>query len=508
YWAAAARVPDSAGYVVSRRVLSSAAGSSVLSRLVGRGAAIKIGNQSGDLWTDLSKVVPSLPIDGSRLGPSDYRDAGGNRWIGANTPIGDTPWAAWVEFPRDVVMAPAAVFLRRMIGIASAFLVVVTLLAHVFTARLAATTEQLDRFFALSPDMLCIAGTDGYFKRLNPAWTATLGWSDKELRGRPYLELVHPDDRQETIARASALAAGSRVIEFENRYLAADGSYRWLQWKASPAGDGKSVYASARDVTDQRATHDKIRALNDQLSGRVSELDALSKELEAFSYSVSHDLRAPLRHVIGFASLLQKSIGDRANETEARYARTIVDAAARMGRLIDDLLAFSRMGRAPVQPQRVNLAALVDEARAELSQAVDGKAIDWVVHPLPEVLADRALLRLAMVNLLSNAVKYSGRRQHPVIEIGEDGSSARETVVYVRDNGVGFDMQYAHKLFGVFQRLHSTDEFEGTGIGLANVRRILQRHGGRVWAEGEPGRGATFFVALPAPVEGGVWSQS
>jgi light-regulated signal transduction histidine kinase (bacteriophytochrome) len=229
----------------------------------------------------------------------------------------------------------------------------------------------------------------------------------------------------------------------------------------------------------------------------VADLDALTSELEAFSYSVSHDLRAPLRHVTGFATLLQKTAADRLGETETRYVRTIVDSAARMGRLIDDLLAFSRMGRAPLARRRIQLDALVREAQSELQGSATETPVEWAIHPLPEVEGDPAMLRLVLVNLLSNAVKYSAGRDRAMVEVGEDGSSSNETVIYVRDNGVGFDMQYAHKLFGVFQRLHSSDEFEGTGIGLANVRRIVQRHGGRVWAESTVNRGATFFVALP-----------
>jgi len=284
-------------------------------------------------------------------------------------------------------------------------------------------------------------------------------------------------------------------VSFENRYVCRDGSYRWLQWKAIPSGDG-GVYTSTRDVTEQKARESQIEMLNGQLAQRVGDLDALTGELEAFSYSVSHDLRAPLRHVTGFASLLERSVGKSLAEKDMRYLRTIVEAAERMGRLIDDLLAFSRMGRAPLARQRVSLDALVQEARAEL-HGTPGRAIDWTIRPLPHVDADPAMLRLVLVNLLSNAIKYSTGRDRPVIEVGEDGSTPRETVLYVRDNGVGFDMQYVHKLFGVFQRLHSSDEFEGTGIGLANVRRIVHRHGGRVWAEGAVDRGATFFIALP-----------
>jgi light-regulated signal transduction histidine kinase (bacteriophytochrome) len=213
---------------------------------------------------------------------------------------------------------------------------------------------------------------------------------------------------------------------------------------------------------------------------------------------VSHDLRAPLRHVTGFASLLQRSAAGRLKESEARHLQTIVDAAARMGRLIDDLLAFSRIGRCALNAQRVNLDALVRDAMREIEQPAAGGAIAWRIHPLPHVTADPALLRLVLVNLLSNAAKYSGHRPQPRVEVGVVAGDAAETIVYVRDNGTGFDMKYAHKLFGVFQRLHSQEEFEGTGIGLANVRRIVLRHGGRVWAEGAIDEGATFSFSLPS----------
>jgi light-regulated signal transduction histidine kinase (bacteriophytochrome) len=208
-------------------------------------------------------------------------------------------------------------------------------------------------------------------------------------------------------------------------------------------------------------------------------------------------LRAPLRHVTGFASLLTKSANGRLRDTETRYVQTIVDAAGRMGRLIDDLLAFSRMGRSALDRRRVSLDQLVREALHEAQGAAPDRDIVWKVGSLPMVDGDAAMLRLVLVNLLSNAIKYTAGKTPRTIEVGVDGDRLNETVIYVRDNGVGFDMAYAHKLFGVFQRLHSSDDFEGTGIGLANVRRIVQRHGGRVWAEGAVGRGATFFFSLP-----------
>jgi signal transduction histidine kinase len=239
--------------------------------------------------------------------------------------------------------------------------------------------------------------------------------------------------------------------------------------------------------------------LEERVRQRTQELDVAYKDLEGFSYSVSHDLRAPLRHVTGFATLLGQHLGNSLDEKGRRYLDTMIGAATRMGRLIDDLLAFSRMGRASLAPRRIDLAQIVREAQAEVTPETAGREIVWDIHRLPSVFADPALLRPAMVNLLSNAVKYTSTRPVAHIEIGSTRSENGEVVVFVRDNGVGFDMAYVDKLFGVFQRLHRSDEFSGTGIGLANVRRIIHRHGGRTWAHGEVDQGATFYFSLPEP---------
>jgi light-regulated signal transduction histidine kinase (bacteriophytochrome) len=236
--------------------------------------------------------------------------------------------------------------------------------------------------------------------------------------------------------------------------------------------------------------------LEDRVRQRTAELQATNQELEAFTYSVSHDLRAPLRHVTGFAGLLGQHAGDALDDTGRRYLKTMTDAASRMGRLIDDLLAFSRMGRASMTPREVDLRQLVREATSEIAPQLADRQVEWDVGPLPQVYADPALLRPVLVNLLSNAVKYTATREVARIAVGAQETGG-EVVVHVRDNGVGFEMQYAHKLFSLFQRLHHADEFEGTGVGLANVRRIVLRHGGRTWAEGQPGVGATFYFSLP-----------
>lgn len=354
-----------------------------------------------------------------------------------------------------------------------------------------AARQELDRFFSLSLDLLCIADLEGRFVRVNPAWHEMLGWSTEDLTLVPYNDFVHPDDVALTTAEAARLADGRTTVNFENRYRASDGSYRWLNWKATAVSERGLIYATARDVTEQKWT---ATALQD----RVSELGMANRELEAFSYSVSHDLRAPLRHITGFASLLQKHAGQSLDETGDRYLKTIADSATRMGRLIDDLLTFSRMGRAAMTKRNVDLGTIVLEAQRDSGLPADGRDISIHIGALPVVSGDDAMLRLVLTNLLSNAVKYTATRKRAQIEIGSRMGDDGQVVIFVKDNGVGFDSQYAHKLFGVFQRLHSSDEFDGTGIGLANVRRIVHRHGGRTWAEGVVDRGATFYFSLPA----------
>jgi light-regulated signal transduction histidine kinase (bacteriophytochrome) len=234
-----------------------------------------------------------------------------------------------------------------------------------------------------------------------------------------------------------------------------------------------------------------------ELAQRSDQLTSANKELEAFSYSVSHDLRAPLRHISGFTELLLKSSGPDLDPPRLRYLRIISESAVKMGDLIDSLLVFSRMGRSEMLSTRVDLNAVVRTAQRDVMQSDPAREVEWVIEGLPDVQGDPSMLQLVFNNLLSNAFKYSRARQDAKIEIGSRNGSSGEAVILVRDNGVGFDMAYASRLFGVFQRLHRSEEFEGTGIGLANVQRIVARHGGRVWAESEVGKGATFYVALP-----------
>jgi signal transduction histidine kinase len=242
-----------------------------------------------------------------------------------------------------------------------------------------------------------------------------------------------------------------------------------------------------------------INDLEDRVADRTAELTASNKELEAFAYSVSHDLRAPLRHIDGFLELLKETLGTTLDDQSLHYMDAISRAAKKLGVLIDDLLSFSRMRRHAMSFQPVAPGDLVRDVIRDLEPDAAGRTIDWHIGDLPKVYGDAAMLRMVLDNLISNALKFTRHRHQARIDIGSVPCQTSKAVIYVRDNGVGFDMAYADKLFGVFQRLHSADEFEGTGIGLANVHRIITRHGGRVWAEGEIDQGAVFYFSLPQP---------
>ncbi len=535
----------------------------------------------------------------------------------------------------------------------------------------AAATGDLDRFFAVSLDLMVIASADGTFKRVSPAVTSILGWSPEEFLARPYLDWVHPDDRDRTAREVERqVREGQIVLRFENRYLHRDGTWRILSWRSVPQPGGL-MYAMARDVTERRRRENEIARLNEQLQAQTAELEAANaalargrddlerlfeslpglylvlrpdltivtaseaylqatltkrdaivgrglfevfpdnpndpkadgvvklkaslervlatgesdtmaiqhydvrrpdgtfeekywspvnapmrgedgrlqyiihrvedvtefvrqraagdpremqqkldqlaaevfrstqevqaakrrleaanEELAEFSHSVSHDLRAPLRHVQGYVQMLSRELGTNLTPEAQRHLGVIASSAQRMGVLIDDLLSFSRMGRTELRDTVVDLNAIVAGERRQCEDAAAGRSIDWQIASLPKVRGDAAMLRVVFANLLGNAVKYTRGRQSARIEVAVAGTEAGRVIVAVRDNGAGFDMKYAGKLFGVFQRLHHADEFEGTGIGLATVRRVIARHGGRVWAEGAVGQGATVFLTL------------
>ena len=490
--------------------------------------------------------------------------------------------------------------------------------------RLKAQSE-VERFFTLPLDMLCVIGPGGCFERLSPAFTETLGYSTAELHGRRLGDLVHSDDRADTLAKIGKVRDGGPALKFENRCRGRDGSWRWLAWKAQAVPEEGLLYATARDVTERRRSQEKIvtavvnrleafkaaldqhalvsiagtngkiayvndrfcavsqyersellgqdhrvvnsghhpkafpqdlwntiaggyvwrgdirnrkkdgtfywvdttivpfldgdgnveqyvaiRAditkrkqaeedilrLNADLQAGTTRLEEANRELESFSYSVSHDLRAPLRHVHGYLQMLQRDTAGQLSKKAQRYLNTIAAASVEMSDLIDDLLAFSRMSRAEMQESRVDLNVQVQHVIRELEKSTRKRNIVWRVDQLPPVVGDPPMLKQVLANLIGNAVKYSRQRNPARIDIGSTEPEDGRVAVFVRDNGAGFDMQYAHKLFGVFQRLHRSEEFEGTGIGLATVRRIVTRHAGQVWAESAVDQGATFTFTL------------
>jgi len=262
--------------------------------------------------------------------------------------------------------------------------------------------------------------------------------------------------------------------------------------------DSPALLLTVSDVTARALVEQQVNDLNRQLEGKVAQVSDVNRELEAFSYSVSHDLRAPLRHIAGFAGKLEQHLGERADERAHHYLSVIGDASNRMAQLIDDLLVFSRLGRGALRLQPVDMQSLVDEAQAMAEADAPGRRIEWKIDPLPIVIGDTNMLRTVWQNLIGNAVKYTAQRDVAKIQVSTRRTRNGDHEFIVADNGAGFDMQYAGKLFGVFQRLHRASEFPGNGIGLANVRRIVTRHGGRTWAEAEPDNGARFHFTLSA----------
>ncbi len=352
-----------------------------------------------------------------------------------------------------------------------------------------------------SIDALMTTDRRGIITDVNKQTEALTGCTRDELIGAPFKDYFTDPARADAGIRR-VLAEG-KVTNYELTARARNGAETVVSYNATTLHDRdrklRGVFAAARDMTElKRYEHtvqqNEIQRVRD--AAHAKELAVVNQELEAFSYSVSHDLRAPLRHVHGYIEMLREATTGQLSEKAQHYLTTITDASVEMGELIDDLLDFSRVGRAEMSGTSVDVGALVQDVIRGLEMAVKDRPIVWQIAPLPTVIGDASLLKQVLTNLIDNAIKYSRTRDPARIEIGCAGEEMGRVILFVRDNGVGFDMRYVDKLFGVFQRLHRPEEFEGTGIGLATVRRIIGRHGGRVWAEGALDRGATFFVTL------------
>jgi PAS domain S-box-containing protein len=379
---------------------------------------------------------------------------------------------------------------------------------------LEALKESEERFRHMAdtaPVLIWMSGTDKLCNYVNQPWLEFTGRTMEQELANGWIEGIHPDDFHYCLDTYINAFEARQEFETEYRLKRFDGEYRWVLDRGiprfTPEGNFLGYIGSCIDISDvynelrlRKQAEAEISQLNEILEQRVkqrtAELEFANRELESFSYSVSHDLRAPLRHISGFVDLLQKRATSTLDETSQRYLNIITQSTKQAGKLVDDLLAFSRMGRTQMRYTTINMVQLVKEVRRDLEQETKGRTIHWQIGELPLVQADPSLLRQVLRNLLENAVKYTAKRVEAEIEIGSRESD-RDVVFFVRDNGVGFDMRYVHKLFGVFQRLHSPQDFEGTGIGLANVQRIIQRHGGRTWAEGVVDGGATFYFLLP-----------
>ncbi len=404
--------------------------------------------------------------------------------------------------------------------------------------------ESEERYRGLhesSKDGIASADIDGNFSECNQAFADMLGYTKEEMYNLSFRDIT-PSKWYDIDAKLyiEQMIPRGYSDEYEKEYIRKDGTIFPVSLRGwfveDKEGARTGTWAVVRDITERKRAEEELRIHRDHLEGLVAErtaelnervaeveilnrattnllqdlqaanrnleetagkLEAANKELEAFAYSVSHDLRAPLRHADRFAQLLLEREAAQLEPTSARYLQNIVAAAGKMGRLIDDLLALSRTGQVEINLRRVAPNEIVEQVRQELEPMTEGRLITWEIAPLPAVRADPGLLRVVLTNLLSNAVKYTAPRPQAHIEIGATPPDDEGQVTFfIRDDGVGFDPQYAHKLFGVFQRLHRDEEFEGTGIGLATVRRIIHRHGGRVWAEGEVDRGATFYFTL------------
>ena len=366
-----------------------------------------------------------------------------------------------------------------------------------------ATQEQMFRTLLESaPDAMVIVDDAGCIQLINAQTEKLFGYSREELVGQPVERLMPDRFRSQHIHHRQGYSQSPRTrgmgVGLDLYGQRKNGTEFPIEISLSPIETvGGTLVASAiRDVTDRRLAEEVLESNRNALAQSNGQLIAANKELEAFSYSVSHDLRAPVRHIDGFARLLSEAYGEQMPQQVRHYLERILAAAEHMGRLVDSLLNLARIGRRElIRQEAVNLGDLVRRAISDFSAETEKRGIEWRIHALPAVTCDPALLSLVFSNLLSNALKFTQRTEHPVIQVGTQTNAGRVTI-FVRDNGVGFDSRYADKLFGVFQRLHREEDFEGTGIGLATVQRIIQRHGGEVWAESTPGQATTFYFTL------------
>jgi PAS domain S-box-containing protein len=354
------------------------------------------------------------------------------------------------------------------------------------------------------PQLFWTCKPDGPCDYLSIQWVEYTGIPESEQLGYRWLEQLFPDDRERTTSEWGKKIKSEETFDIEFRIRRHDGEYHWFSTRAVPIRDSEGIITkwlgSNTDIDSIRKAEAQLIDYNKNLEKnvvqRTEQLELANKELEAFSYSVSHDLRAPLRAVHGFTKILLEDYNNILDEEGKRICGIISSSASQMSELIDDLLSFSRMGRSSLSPSILNMKIMASSTFQELAGIEPRDKILFNINKIDNASGDASLMKHVWYNLISNAIKYSSKSDSPEISISSEKTS--DSIIYkVKDNGVGFDMKYADKLFGVFQRLHSETEFEGNGVGLAIVQRIIHRHGGKVWAEAEIGKGATFSFSLP-----------
>lgn len=449
----------------------------------------------------------------------DYR---GIPVLAATQPVAGTPWHVVAKVDRSEVLAPLHtltlwVSLVTLVAVAAIAIAIFLFWRQVLlTQQLALQAKQaeadrvLRHFFNLPFIGMAITSPDTWdWTRFNDRLCDILGYSRQELLQTNWAERTHPEDRlSEAEAFERVLSGELEGYQMEKRFLRKDGAivFAMIDVRCVRKADGRADFfvATIEDITDRKRAETEVRQLNAELEQRVAlrtaQLVAANADLQSFSYSVSHDLRAPLRAISGFADILIEDYGACLDSEGKRLLQVVCDNARRMGQLIEDVLAFSRAGASELHAERLDMNALVQEVWRDLEPRRKGK-VDFQVTELPGVCGDPVAVRQIWMNLLDNAIKFGSGRAAPQVEVGGERQNG-EARFYVRDNGAGFDMAYAHKLFNLFQRLHGIDEFEGTGVGLAIVKRFVAKHGGKVWAEGAPDAGATFWFSLPAAPEG------
>ncbi len=356
-------------------------------------------------------------------------------------------------------------------------------------------TYQLALIVESADDAIIGMTLDGIILNWNQSAERIFGYSAEEVKGRPISILIPPERFDEVPRILERVKRGERVEHYETVRRRKDGMLIDISMTISPTRAETGKITGASTIASDNTERKRAQQL---LIQRTAELEAANKELEAFTYSVSHDLRTPLRHINGLSKILLEDFGPQMNPAAKEYLQRTHETAQYMGRLVDDLLDLARVGRQALTMEITGLNALVEEVIVHLRTEAQNRQIDWQVGPLPFVQCDPGLIKQVFANLLSNALKFTRPRERAVIEVGQmtvDG----QPVIFVRDNGIGFDMRYADKMFGVFQRLHRQEDFEGTGVGLAIVERIIHKHAGRVWAEAEVEKGTTFYFTLVPP---------